>query len=197
MATDNFTRADALTLGANWTEQVSGFGIKSNQAYALNSATYQFAFWNAASFNADQYAELTFAAIDNQQGPTVRAAGTGATTSCYWLLCRPSAQGSSWIYKNVNGTLTGLTDLGAVAWAATDVARLEVSGTTITAKRNGSTLNTATDSALASGSPGLFSLDSGTFSGTYSNAASLWTGANLSGGAVLRSTGSLTTLGVQ
>jgi hypothetical protein len=55
--------------------------------------------------------------------------------------------------------------------------RLEVSGTTLTVKYNGTTIDTATDSSLASGSAGVVCYDAGAF-----ERADDWEGGNLGAG---------------
>ena len=60
---DDFTRADAGTLGANWTADAFGFGlgsfsIVSNQA--SSGSGFHSNWWSAASFGADQEAYFTF-----------------------------------------------------------------------------------------------------------------------------------------
>ena len=60
---DDFTRANAGTLGANWTADAFGFGlgsfsIVSNQA--SSGSGFHSNWWSAASFGADQEAYFTF-----------------------------------------------------------------------------------------------------------------------------------------
>lgn len=69
---DNFNRANANTLGANWQQLITlgsaGIRANGNQAFCANSglaailcAAGANAYWNAASFGAQQAAALTFA----------------------------------------------------------------------------------------------------------------------------------------
>src|SRR3989344_5949066 len=59
-ATDNFDRADATSLGSNWTQIGGANGISRNKV-RTNASGFQsdVAYWNANSFNADQYAQIT------------------------------------------------------------------------------------------------------------------------------------------
>lgn len=176
MPTDDFNRANAGSLGANWTEQVNGLQVLSNACRGANAgSTYQFAYWSADAFADDQYSEFTVTTVAEQFGPAVRCSGTGGATDNYWLLLRASGEGSSFIFKTDAGSFTSLADLGAVAWTAGDVARIEVSGTTVTAKRNGVTLDSATDSSLASGSAGIMCRGDGAV-------VDDWAGGDLGGG---------------
>ena len=69
---DTFNRGNANTLGGNWQQLVTlgngGIRVNSNQAFCINSglaavlcAAGANAYWNAASFGAQQAAALTFA----------------------------------------------------------------------------------------------------------------------------------------
>lgn len=175
-ATDPFNGTPGNPLSANWTTQVAGWVIETGGTTARpsSSGTYQSVFWNADAFNNDQYSEVVISAIGGQMGPMVRVSGTGSGVNGYWLLGRTGA--SSYIYTSTNGTHTQLVDLGTIAWTAGDTMRLEVSGTTITAKRNGSTIGSpATSSAHASGAAGMLGLD-------VSDVVTTWNGGNLGAG---------------
>lgn len=177
-ATDNFTRANSGSLGANWTEQIHGLQISSNHATPVVSLTYQFVFWNADVFNNDQYSELTISNFDGsagQDGPTVRASGTAGSAQNYFMLC-DLPNGRTQFYYYHGGTFTQIGTNITTAWANGDIAHLEVSGTTFTLKRNGTTIGTETDSNIGSGSAG-FELRNPT-----NDTASLWTGGNVGGG---------------
>jgi hypothetical protein len=180
-ATDNFTRADSGSLGANWTEQIHGLQIISNQAPGDTDLNYQAAFWNADVFGNDQYSELTFTNYSdsaNQVGPLVRASGTGGSSVGYLMFCMGAGPNITRLYTYSGGSLF-TTQIGtdiSTPWVDGDVARLEVSGTTFTLKRNGSTVGTETDATVASGSAGFMLRNEG------GPGASLWTGGNVGGG---------------
>lgn len=157
MASDDFNRADAATLGANWTTQTSNtFEILSNQAKVAVDASVS-AFYSAASFPDNQYSQVVAAAVGAvaTMGPTVRASGAVPNNSYYLLLAFPSGAGQG-IYKVVNNSSSILQSVGFNI-VADDVLRLEVSGTTIVAKKNGTQVGIdSSDTAVGSGSPGLF-----------------------------------------
>ena len=106
--------------------------------------------------------------------------GTGSVNG-YLLFVRPSGLGNTIIFTVNSGSFTTLTDCGAIAWVTTDTAHLEVSGTTLTAQRNGSTIctNASGNTDHASGSGGLFAKGDGTLTG---NTFDSWTGGNVGGG---------------
>lgn len=161
-ATDDFNRADnAASIGANWTVQVDGFRILSNETLAINGASRQFVFWNADAFGDDQYSQFV---IKNDgsgvAGPSVRASATTPNENCYYVFARDSSQGDTHIFKRVAGSDTSLAS-ASLAWAVNDVIKLGVEGVnpgTLTVYKNGvATALTTTDSDLDSGSAGMFS----------------------------------------
>lgn len=156
LATDNFNRADG-TIGANWTT-VTGLqtpNVHSNAA--MNGGNWTIpsgAFYNAATAPDDQYAKVTLvtltATTDEGPGPAVRwsaAAQTGYFVQCNTTEIR--------LYKVVAGSFTQLGTNGPAA-ALNDVIELDVQGASLTVKQNGSSIITATDSAIASGQFGIW-----------------------------------------
>jgi len=128
-ATDNFNRTDGA-LGANWTANVGTFKIVSNRVeYDTRAATdpgYETsAHWSAASFQADQYSEVTLAAINGSiyAGAIARAGGNGVQT--YYAYVANDV--SSRIYRVVSNTWTSLGYSTAQARSAGDRLRIEVS----------------------------------------------------------------------
>lgn len=144
-------------------------------AYGTGVAVTQLAFYSGASFGNDQYSEVVIG-VHNQEGISVRASGTGGSRNCYYA---QAFSAFGWeLYKIVAGTETSLANDfggGSAVFAATDVIRLEVTGTTLTLKKNGSTLTMTTDGALASGSPGVMSFDA-------SGRLDSWEGGDFGGG---------------
>ena len=183
-ATDAFTGTDGTALttySANWSLNSGNFVINTN-AVAPNQLTTECgARWNADTFGNDQYAQGKLANITTAGqtiGVAVRAA-TGGAASYYGFYADGSGGGKTFLFKMVAGTWTQLGSLGA-ALAVNAVLRLEVSGTTLTPKVNGSTQSppgAQTDSALASGAAGL----SG-YSASTAMRLDDWEGGNLGGG---------------
>jgi hypothetical protein len=169
-AYDNFNRA--APLGSNWTNQGTGLTISSNTAIGAANGQEN-AFWNASSFSADQYAEETLATVGangHGVGPEVRASGSTAGTA-NWYSCLELGGSGILLRRGLNGVATNLV-ITPVTITSGDVIRIEVVGNAITCKQNGTVINTATDSNLTSGSPGMeaFSND-----WTLDN----WSGGNL------------------
>lgn len=169
MATDSFTASNGTELtgySANWSlgnALSSDFVIDANALRTpLNRNIILFAFWNSGSFGNDQYAEAKIVQVGASRtwmGVCVRAsAGYG-----YTLGIEPG--GLWYMHKTLNYSVSTIAN-GTTTLSANDIIRLEVSGTTLTAKRNGSVLTTVTDSSIASGAPGVYGQGEAT-SGTY------------------------------
>lgn len=184
-ATDNFDRANADTLGANWTTWADNSPrIRSNQA---NSDWYAYARYSGASFSGDQYSEIKLKTIGTgtEAALLVRAGGTGETRSGYRLLLRNTAgTWSAFVGSYSSGSYTGATWASAgtssftTTIASEDVIRFEVEGTTLRFKRNGTVVDTATMSVHSSGQPGF-----GIYGGSTETYLDDWTGSDdLSGG---------------
>jgi hypothetical protein len=173
IATDNFTRADASTLGSNWTNtDSSSWGISSNQAHCTATGGDSFAFtvWNANAFPNDQYSQITISSLAALTGlicPGVRMSLSAETS----YFCQELSN-TLYIVKMVAGSNTNLTS-GSYTPAVGDVIYLSAVGTTLTAKVNGTTVLTTTDSSISSGSAGM----GGLFIGN-STLVTPWTGGN-------------------
>lgn len=174
---DDFNRANATSLGGNWTLNKGTFGINTNALYPRTASDDCAAFWNAASFAANQFAQGTITAIAADSfaiGVAVRC-NTSAVASFYFAYAyrNVSPNVDVEIGKYVSGTYTSLTT--TTGWVVNDVLRLEISGTTLTLKRNGSTLTTTSDSSLSSGSPGISGYGSSSANAKLDN----WSGGDL------------------
>jgi hypothetical protein len=118
----------------------------------------------AGTYSNDQYAKATISGKGlntayRRGGVIVRSsADTDANADFYAFYNCDDASNTSVLCKVVNGTFTSLGTWTTTAWANGDTIELEVSGTTLTPYRNGSAIagKSATDSALASGRPGLY-----------------------------------------
>jgi hypothetical protein len=174
VATDNFNRA---SLGANWTAiSGSSYEISASTVVRLLSGGNQPARWNANTFNADQYAQIVFTSPGTGAfGVSCRIDTGGADT--HYSFYSYSGTGGRWLFKRVAGAQTVLASdaLGSVNG---DVLRLEIVGTQVTAKINGTILFQITDSSIASGAAGM--VGGGTVQTTQGDN---WEGGNMSGGA--------------
>ena len=186
MATDSFTASNGTELtgySANWSlgnALSSDFVIDTNAVRTpLNRNIVLFVFWNSGSFANDQYAEGRIAqvgAAGTWMGLCVRAsAGYG-----YTLGIEPGGQWA--ILKTLNYSLPSVLVSGTTTLSTNDIIRLEASGTTLTAKRNGSVLGAVTDSGISSGAPGVYGQGEAT-SGAYTLLDD-WVGDDLSAAAL-------------
>jgi hypothetical protein len=177
MATDNFDRG---TLGANWSSATgtAGYTIVSNEAAPSASPSAEEAiFWNAESFAADQYSEVTFVTGSNSAyiGPAVRCSSTSGG-NYYGFYGDPNDR---YLVRVVAGAWSQLATLGT-GFTNGQLLRLVVQGDTLSAyvgttPENLTLWTSVTDPNLTSGAPGLTSWANNN-SGRLDN----WTGLNLS-----------------
>ena len=185
-ATETFTAAsDAAlqTYSANWTINAGAFNVNAagDFCYPNANGSEGAAHWNADTFSADQYAQAAInnAENDAQVGVAVRCAASGATYyALYWGPNYGAAH--AWLFKQVSGTWTQLAETD-MTLAAGDVLRLEISGTMLTSKKNGTNitaLSGISDNSISSGYAGIAGYDDGTTARIDD-----WEGGNLGGGA--------------
>jgi hypothetical protein len=156
MPTDNFNRAGP-GLGGNWTQTTSEntLVIASNHIEFGSAGSDAGNLYTGSAFANDQYSQLTLPVIATAGGGVGTGIGVGVreangARTYYRVVC--CAAGTE-LGKVVSGSFTSLgTD--STAWADGDIVRLEVSGTSITVKRNGATIGglTTTDGDIGSGS---------------------------------------------
>lgn len=175
-ASDDFNRANNTTLGANWTLVKGLFGINTNAAYSRSAGADTLARWNADTFGNDQYAQVTISvlSVDNiAVGVACRLDTGGAETGYFAYAFRNvSPNVDVELAKYVAGVYTTISTTSG--FAVGDVLRLEVEGTTLRLYRNGSLVDTRTDSSIASGAAGV----SG-FGNSTSGRMDDWSGSNL------------------
>ncbi len=168
-ASDTFTRADGA-LGANWTGVATGtgnLGIVSFDAVRTDGP-YGISFWNADVFSNDHYSEIIVTA-DNYPAPAVRLSAGGGGNGYMAILNSISSKVA--FFKLVAGEFILINDLEYEIPATGPVARLTVSGTTLTLSVNGTDVQSVTDAAVASGSAGMVIESDG--------AIGAWSGDNL------------------
>jgi hypothetical protein len=176
LATDAFTRADAGNLGANWSIPTgfTAIAVVSNQAKIDNPSDLGMEYYNAVVWPNYQYAQIKLTALngdaDSGMGPAVRVQSSGSAYFC---------QGNTTdtrLYKVVGGTFTQLGPT-AGACAVNDVLYIEVQGTSLTVKQNGSTIiGPVTDSDISTGNAGLWAFIAGNPAGDD------WEGGDFGGG---------------
>lgn len=186
-ASDAFTGTDGTllpTYDANWSTAANfvDLSIQSNGAGSKNLNEFEGDLYSGIAWSNNHYSQATLSAVASLiQFVFVR--GITVTRNLYasgkdtndW------ANANYHIWKYVSGTPTDLLDT-AVAIGTADVVYLDASGTSITLKQNGSQIGNVTDSAIASGSPGI---------SAYHDTASVklfddWSAADLAAGPPLR-----------
>lgn len=180
---ESFTDANSTTLethDAGWVNHTTGgqqLDIQSNALHRVTNSIDTFYYWNTDTPTADQYAQAKATVVtttDGYQGVGVRVQ-TGTKQHGYWIELANTDRG---LY--VDGASLIFSDSGALA--NNDVHYLEVIGSTLKVKINGSTINGSgtTDSTYATaGKLGVYM-----FGNSLANALRLddWLGDSLGGG---------------
>lgn len=184
-ATDNFNRADQNPIAGNWTQvsSLSGFGqaqLSGNQVIANVAGTRASYWWNAQSWNADQWASIkvTTCLANSNLGVSLRNSTSGAAT-CYMCLFLGTAgsAGTIRIQKFVTGTFTSLFSATNFTVNLGDIITGSVIGTQLSMYVNGNLWLTGTDGSIASGAAGW--VVNGTTLNTNA-AIDDWVGGNIS-----------------
>lgn len=176
-ASDNFggvAGTNLETYNASWTAATgTGLKIGAGGVCMPRDASMNTAFWNADVFGNDQYSQFVITTGVNYLGPTIRASGVGGSANGYlWSAI------DGFLYKIVAGTLSSAVQSGITAAVAGNTVKLEAIGTAIKMYINGLQVGTTyTDSAFASGAPGMFMYEGGS-----NPAIDTWTGDQIGGG---------------
>lgn len=156
------------SLAGDWTIQS---GTSSLSGTYLTGLGQMYAFHSTEVWPPDQSAQVTATRITtsgDDVGVVVRASSSGGSMNAYRCHIQ---QGGSWaLTKWVAGSQSTIASGSGLSLSNGDVVFLSSVSSTLTCKRNGSTLTTQTDTALASGSPGVF-VDAGR--------ANTWRGAGI------------------
>lgn len=177
---DTFDRANAGTLGADWTDAVSGMQINSNAAAGDSDAgDYDFAWWDNGAFANDQYSEGVL-------GPTttlnaailcIRCVGTSEATLDGYAMFMFDEFDVINLYRLDDGVPT---QIGAwessSTFAENDVYKVQVIGTTFRGYRNSVELSGSptTDGTYSSGAAGVGAQDD-------TDSWKSWAGADIGG----------------
>ena len=160
--TEDFNRADAADIGANWDAGYTGesaLAIVGNRIRASAVATSALETVNAVSLTANQYAQITLSTFTGAvlaiAGVRVRNANAATNTGYAFQALRNEGTKTSQIVRVDAGAGTVLITENATTWAATDVLRGEVYGTALRLYRNGVLLLSFTDANLTSGKAGI------------------------------------------
>lgn len=160
LITDDFNRADeALGPTAAYDVYTGASDLEVN-INEVRAAVTNARCWVAHTTipNNDQYVQAkigTAFATGDFFFISVRGDAPATAQNAYILLVRPAA-GNTQLYRVDAAALVSLAFVADPGWVVGDVASLEIVGTALTAKRNGSTFGlSATDGTYTSGRCGL------------------------------------------
>ena len=155
--TDSFNRANENPLAGNWTT-APGCGdlqLLTNQVIPVVESVISCAYWNANSFNPDQYSQLRLAAFRANVGPAVRIQTGGVSRNGYFAKIDSVNQIS--LMSNVNGSASVIPpSYTGLLLQANDVIKLQITGNTLELFINGVSQGTRTNSQFSSGVPGVW-----------------------------------------
>lgn len=155
---DQMTRADAATLGANWTNKANAPGIFSNAVDVTVTASENAAYYSSFNWDNDHYAQAT-AVVAAAAGRSLLVGvrlGSALDRSGYYAGSdTPNTGDNNRCLIKWNVGVWSLLASEAVAIAAADVLRLEAHGADILFYVNGSLRLSAVDTIFPTGAPGL------------------------------------------
>jgi hypothetical protein len=149
---DDFNRANAGSLGANWTTgtDAGGYGISSNTAIGLTGGRNT-VFWSANTFNATQSSKFAVITGNFNYGPAVRVADDD--DDCYYVFYDNTNMA---IWKMVNGGFTKLSaDFACGSLTTGQTLELTVDGSDLAMLLDDVEVGTASDGDLAAGYAGI------------------------------------------
>jgi hypothetical protein len=162
-AEDSFLRADATSLGVNWTDDTFGWGGHSvSTNHADPDSADSFSYYNATTFGSSQYAEIQVNTFGN--GPSDgAAAGTRMTLTGGISRGYLGGYAENWLDGDYRRRIIGWNDptIADIANEAIDIStgdliRMEVSGTTLNLYINTTLELNATDSSITAGFAGMY-----------------------------------------
>lgn len=178
--TDNFNRANETPLASPWTRLTGGSGninLASN-AITASAAGDKFYYYSGAASGGNHFSEISqnSAVTEDDWGPAVRIGENGL--SGYWFSQYHQFGNDEAINCLDGGSFTSVATANLTDIANGVVCYIEISGSSITCKRNGATsIGPTTDTLLAGNGngPGVFLYQTG---GALDN----WQGGDLGGG---------------
>ena len=180
LASDNFNRADGA-IGSNWAGVVGNFVVHTNFADASDLSSDAVMYWNAITFQSDQYAQCALYNLDGDNSTAGFGVCLRASTSVstfYRIVVSAGVTNNVEVSKFVNGVYTQLA-LRTQAFADGDILRAEIHGSTIQIYHNSVQMGAdITDSSIATGQPGI-AYSGALFNGDIDN----WEGGDFAAGA--------------
>jgi hypothetical protein len=162
LASDNFDRADNTVLGSSWTDCITNgtpFAIATNQASSAAAGADKQAFYNGVTWPDNHYSQVTIATTTTSgangagNGVSVRQSSSTTVKTMYRLVV--GSTGYEFGKFDGAGSFTSISSGSGTTFASSDVLKLEFSGTTYRAYKNGTQFLTGTDALLSSGNAGL------------------------------------------
>jgi hypothetical protein len=128
--TDDFTRANSDSLGANWTEATGDTDISSNAALCTTASFNQvIAVYSAAAAGVAQYVKATISGINSNRYSGFILRYTNSSSAFYELEFGVTEQRAFWSqWTSVGGTQTDINDQ-ALTFATGDTFGATVTGT--------------------------------------------------------------------
>jgi hypothetical protein len=166
VASDSFNRANATTLGTNWTPLVGSTNVALQvvnhqiESTATSPSIAKEMYYGGLNWTPDQYSEVQIVAAtgtgSGYEGPAVRMTSNDTYYACV-VYSVGAGNASVGILLDNAGTYTVLASLAPATVTAGDVVRCTVQGThlTMTDQTSSTTLLTATDSTIPAGYPGI------------------------------------------
>lgn len=172
--TDNFNRADDVTLGANWASGYTSHDslrISSNAAKALVIDPNESMVSYVGTMPNDQWAQITLGtwggASYSESRIRLRSAAPPTRTAYECRIFRNNgAIRARIVMKPDSGPQTVLAEDQTQNWTAGDTARCEVQGTNLKFYRNDQLILSASDATYASGRVGLYAYNVGSINDT-------------------------------
>lgn len=159
---DNFTRANSGTLGANWSAALglaAGFGISSNSAIETNAGVGpDAAVWTANTFGPTQFSRATIRNPGSAFDEQVMVNALVASSNTYVCGLRTAVDATHYMMgKIITGAFTQLGSTSSVTVTDGDVVEMQHgAANAISCKANGVVVvGPVTDAALSAGSPGI------------------------------------------
>lgn len=162
--TANFTGSDGndlVTINTNFSTNSGTFTIISNAVYC--SASNALVRWNADTFADNQYCQMKVNSVGVTSGfhigPACRCATGGAQTAYSFQFETSLNTVKRRLVKTVTGTNTILATDTTLAVVG-QIFKLKVIGTQLEGQKDGTTVLSISDSAISSGSGGIFGVGS-------------------------------------
>ena len=186
LASDDFNRADATGLGANWVDRAGTIGVGDNQARQSTASALQ---ENVSTYDGgitwpdDQFSRAVVAftpTFGEFAGVVARATGLRGLTSDTFYMWNTTNAGVLELSKVINSSWATLTSTGQSVTSG-DLIELQLEADEARGYHEGALIASVNDSAIISGQPGVFLYS--VFTGT--SRADDWEGGSLAAASIL------------